>query len=158
MQQKSQRWAMVAVIAALYAVITIVTSPISYGPIQIRLSEVLKPAMFFFPFEGTVGLGLGLIVSNFFSPTGIADVLQAIPSIIIQGYLTRKLCKKLWHCAIVQPLIVGIWVGAYLSWAFGLPIAFIIPSVTAGEIVAISIIGVPLWYGIQKRMGLKRPE
>lgn len=158
MQQKSQRWAMVAVIAALYAVITIIASPISYGPIQVRLSEVLKPVMFFFPFEGTVGLGLGLIVSNFFSPTGIADVLQAIPSIIIQGYLTRKLCKKLWHCAVLQPVLVGVWVGAYLSWAFGLPLVAIIGSVTIGEIVAISIIGVPLWSVIAKRMSLERPE
>ena len=38
-----------AVIGALYAVLTMVLAPISYGPVQCRISEVLCILPFFMP-------------------------------------------------------------------------------------------------------------
>ncbi|TMJ06113.1 MAG: QueT transporter family protein, partial [Bacillati bacterium ANGP1] len=33
----------IGVVAALYAAITIVLNPLSYGPLQLRVAEILKP-------------------------------------------------------------------------------------------------------------------
>ena len=38
-----------AIIGALYAVLTMVLAPISYGPVQFRVSEVLCILPFFMP-------------------------------------------------------------------------------------------------------------
>ena len=47
-----------AVIGALYAVLTMVLAPISYGPVQCRISEVLCILPFFMP-STTWGLFFG---------------------------------------------------------------------------------------------------
>ena len=52
----------VAFIAALYTVFTIILAPISYGPIQFRLSEVLVLFAFIDPIY-IIGLTLGLTIT-----------------------------------------------------------------------------------------------
>ena len=44
-----------AVIGALYAVLTLIAAPISYGPLQFRISEALCVLPWFFP-ESALGL------------------------------------------------------------------------------------------------------
>ena len=56
-----------AVVAALYAGLTLAVMPLSFGPVQIRFSEVLCILPFFFPFS-VWGLVVGCIVANIFSP------------------------------------------------------------------------------------------
>ena len=55
------RLAVMAVIAAAYAALTIVLAPISYGPVQFRISEVLCILPFFIP-SSTWGLVVGCVV------------------------------------------------------------------------------------------------
>ena len=45
-----QRLARTAIIAALYAVITLALAPISYGAVQFRVSEIMVLLAFFDPF------------------------------------------------------------------------------------------------------------
>ena len=52
-----------ALIAAIYAVITITTGAIAYGPIQFRIAEALCILPFFLPFT-TWGLFVGCILAN----------------------------------------------------------------------------------------------
>ena len=52
-----------AVIGALYAVLTMVLAPISYGPVQCRISEVLCILPFFMP-STTWGLFFGCAIAN----------------------------------------------------------------------------------------------
>ncbi len=59
----------IAIVAALYAVVTFLISPIAYGPMQFRLSEIMKPLAL----KGRVyiaGLSLGLLLANLLSPFG----------------------------------------------------------------------------------------
>lgn len=53
-----------AVIGALYAVLTMVLAPISYGPVQCRISEVLCILPFFMP-STTMGAVLRLRDSQY---------------------------------------------------------------------------------------------
>ena len=52
-----------AVIGALYAVLTMVLAPISYGPVQCRISEVLCILPFFMP-STTWGLFFGCAIAG----------------------------------------------------------------------------------------------
>lgn len=48
-RSKIKRMAYAAVIGAAYAALTMALAPISYGPIQMRVSEVLCVLPFFLP-------------------------------------------------------------------------------------------------------------
>lgn len=63
-----------AVVGALYAVLTMVLAPISYGALQFRVSEVLCILPFFMPFTAW-GLFVGCIVANLMSTAGVLDVV-----------------------------------------------------------------------------------
>ncbi|MGB9521300.1 MAG: QueT transporter family protein [Anaerolineales bacterium] len=56
-----------ATIGALYAVLTLLIAPISYGPIQFRVSEFLKIFCLFNPFTA-LGIAIGDIMSAILSP------------------------------------------------------------------------------------------
>ena len=55
-----------AVIAALYAIMTVVISPLSYGMVQCRFSESLIMLSAFSP-AAIPGLTVGCLVANIFS-------------------------------------------------------------------------------------------
>lgn len=63
-----------AVIGAIYAVLTMVLAPISYGVVQFRISEVLCVLPFFVPYSA-VGLTIGCVIANLMSAAGILDVI-----------------------------------------------------------------------------------
>lgn len=56
-----------AIIAALYAALTMLLAPISYGAIQCRVSEAFTLLPMLLP-EAIPGLFLGCLISNLFSP------------------------------------------------------------------------------------------
>ena len=56
-------------IAALYAVLTIALAPISYGPVQVRLSEAMTLLAFVNP-KLLPGLVIGCFAANLTSPLG----------------------------------------------------------------------------------------
>lgn len=61
------------IIAALYATLTIFIAPLSYGPIQFRFSEILV-LLCFFNKRYAIGLTLGCLIANCFSPTAVLDI------------------------------------------------------------------------------------
>jgi len=63
----TKRVVMIAILAALYAVFTILIAPLSYGPIQFRLSEILKTFVLFNPWL-SLGIGIGTFIANMASP------------------------------------------------------------------------------------------
>ncbi len=55
----------IAIVAGVYVALTIFLAPISHGPIQFRVSEVLNLLVFINPIFG-FGLVLGCFISNLF--------------------------------------------------------------------------------------------
>ena len=66
--------AFTAIIAAMYAVLTLVTYPISFLGIQFRFSEIMI-ILVFFNRKYSVGLIIGCALANLASPLGFYDVL-----------------------------------------------------------------------------------
>src|SRR2546426_3243297 len=57
----------IGVVAALYAAITIVLNPLSYGPLQLRVAEILKPLVVWEP-HLIPAFVIGNFLSNLASP------------------------------------------------------------------------------------------
>lgn len=145
-----QRLVKTAIIAALYAVVTLVLAPISYGAIQFRVSEVMVLLAFFDPFY-IVGLTLGCFISNILGPNGIMDIIFGTVATFISVYaiyLTGKFVnnKKLsLIIASLWPTIFnGLIIGWMLNYLYQLPLLLSIAEVAVGEFVVVTIVGLPV--------------
>src|SRR5574344_1356143 len=96
MTNKSKKIAAVGLVAASYAVITIVFGAISYGPVQFRISEMLM----FLPLFGTeyiLGLTMGCFIANIAGGLGLVDMVFGTLATLISCilvYYTPKLIKN----------------------------------------------------------------
>lgn len=71
-----------AAISAIYIVLTMVFAPISFGPIQFRISEALCILPFFTP-AAIPGLFIGCFLSNLLCGAAVLDVVfGSIPTLI----------------------------------------------------------------------------
>ena len=63
-----------AMIACIYAALTVFLAPISYGAIQMRISEILV-LLTFYNKKYIPGLVVGCFIANIASPMGLWDML-----------------------------------------------------------------------------------
>lgn len=138
-------------IAAIYAVATIMIAPLSYGPMQFRISEVLVLLAFLNPLY-TAGLTIGCLIANIFGGVGLLDIIFGTLATFIscKGIeLTRKLIKRDTLSLIVAslwPVIInGIIIGLVLTYSFGIPFYIIAAQISFSEFVIVTIIGVPIF-------------
>ena len=153
-----------AVVGALYAVLTMVLAPISYGALQFRVSEVLCILPFFMPFTAW-GLFVGCIVANLMSTAGVLDVVFGSLATLITclciaqcGKMGDTLKARLLAC--FMPVIWnGLIVGATLTIAlaglnplthFGAFLVFV-GEVALGELGVMYLIGLPLMTYLPKQ-------
>ena len=147
-----------AVIAALYTALTLVLAPISFGPFQCRVSEVLTILPIFTP-AAIPGLTLGCILSNAVGAAmgtnilGILDIFVGSAATLLAAvctYLLRNVC--------VKGVFNVLFIGTELSLALGHPLWFsMIVEVGLGEAAASMVLGIPLAAiliksGAQKRI------
>lgn len=153
-----------AVVGALYAVLTMVLAPISYGALQFRVSEVLCILPFFMPFTAW-GLFVGCIVANLMSTAGVLDVVFGSLATLITclciawcGKKGNTLKARLLAC--FMPVVWnGLIVGATLTIAlaglnplthFGAFLVFA-GEVALGELGVMYLIGLPLMTYLPKQ-------
>ena len=144
-----------AAVAALYAGLTMALAPISYGAVQVRVSEALCILPFFFPWASW-GLFVGCIIANLLSSLGILDVVFGSLATLIASLIIAALGKKggTWAkiIAVPVPVIVnGIVIGGVISASAveGNFFAGMISSgltVAAGEAAVMLVLGLPLLF------------
>ncbi len=139
-----------AVIAAIYAVLTVVLEPISYGAVQFRFSEVIT-LLAFVNFGFVPGLLLGCALANLFSPLGIIDVFVGTFATFVATYPMRY-CKNIFVASLLPVIANGIIIGIQLTILFELPLLASILSVAAGEFGVVCMVGVPIYYILQNRV------
>ena len=144
-----RRMTFAAVVAALYAALTLVLAPISYGPVQFRISEVLCILPFFIP-SSTWGLVVGCVVANLIGGNGILDVVFGSLATLVAGVATSLIPNKPLAClppAVANGLIVGAVLAKVLTPdAFAASFPLFALEVFAGEAAVLFIIGLPLMY------------
>ena len=156
---KLRRMVFAAMIAAMYAALTLMLSPISFGNIQIRMSEamVLLPVLFA---SSVPGVTLGCFMANLIGAMmglnilGYLDCIVGTLATLLAAVLSRKFAdirlKNIpWVSVLMPVLFNGVIIGAELAYAlmpeamlagfviFGFEVAF-------GELLAVGVFGIPL--------------
>lgn len=159
MRLKTEKIVIIAVVAALYAVLTLALSPISFGPIQFRVSEVMT----LLPLLGKgyiISLTIGCFLANLFGPVGIIDVIFGTLATLISAYLvyiTGKSMKNKKMCVLIASLwptiINAIIIGIILNVTLGFPLILSMLEVGFGQFVVITIVGVPLFKLLENKYG-----
>lgn len=145
------------VVGALYALLTIVLAPISYGPMQFRVSEALTVLPLIFP-ETAIGLTIGCFIANIFG-NGPLDLVLGTVATFIASLLTAWAGKKI--VKTIPKLIVGILPPTIIN-ALIVPFTFMIASdtfltylynastVLLGQAVVICLLGPLLYFSVLK--------
>lgn len=139
-----------AVIAAVYAALTLLLPGPSYGYAQLRLAEALTVLPFLFP-TCAPGLAVGCLIANILSPYGPIDMICGTLATALAAFLTAKAPNK-WLAPLPPVLCNGVIVGGMIAWyqAGGLNEKFLPafaltgPGVALGEIAACYILGMVL--------------
>lgn len=154
-----QKITKMAIVIALYVVLTYAFSFMSYGNIQFRIAEVLI-LLVFYKKDYAIPLVIACAIANILSPLGIIDVafgtlgtLTAALGIIVIAQF-KPYFRYQWtllFIASLMPVIANaIFVGYELQIVYGYafwPTAF---SVAIGEFAVVSILGVIAFTAIQK--------
>ena len=138
-----------AVIAALYAALTLLLAPISYGDWQCRVSEALTMLPILMP-QAIPGLFVGCILANLLGPSaGITDIVFGSLATLIAAIGTWYFRKNKWLAAACPVISNGIIVGLVLSLSFNLPFFLTAIQVAAGELLAV-LVGLVLIKALEK--------
>jgi uncharacterized membrane protein len=121
MGSKARIVVFVGLIAAAYVVLTLALAPISYGPVQFRVSELLKPLVLFNPYFA-ISFGIGTGMANLFSPFGAWDYIAMAIVDVVAAYMCWLLRKWVWFALVVQAIIISAGVAIFpLGFGGGFP-------------------------------------
>ncbi len=137
-----------AVIAALYAGLTLAFLPIGFGAVQLRVSEALT-VLPYYRKEAVPGLFVGCIVANLVGGNGIYDVVFGSIATLLAAYITSIVKKK--ALAPLPPVVLnGLIVGPMLHFVLKLPLWSTVLGVALGEAVSCYVLGSLLMAAIEK--------
>lgn len=156
-----------AVIAAAYAVLTIMLAPISYGAVQCRVSEVLCVLPFLAP-TTVWGLFLGCVLANLFTGN-LFDIIFGSLATLLAALCTAWFGKRgqdmknrilgclmpvVFNAVIIGAVITGAYEGLNIFKNFGV---FALNGlwVGLGEAVVMFVLGLPAISYIGKNRHLQ---
>jgi len=142
-----------AIVAAIYVVLTMAVAPISYGPIQFRISEILLLLVFYKP-KYAYSLVIGCFIANLFSPYGWIDLLLGTGQTLVTVLLitvAQKNKMPLWLSSLAATITTPlIGVAIYLASGAGVLFWLTTGQIAIGEFVVVSIIGVALFKALER--------
>lgn len=138
-----------AVIAALYAALTLALYPISFGAVQFRVSEALTLLPIVMP-EAIPGLFVGCLVSNLIGSATPWDIIFGSLATLIAAILTyatrrNKILAAFWP-VICNTIIVGL----VLALTLNLPVLLTMGEVGLGELVVVYTVGMAMLAALKR--------
>ena len=140
-----------AMIAALYAVITLLLAPISFGPLQLRVAEAMTLLPVLFP-EAIPGLFVGCLLANLLGGAHMLDIVFGSLTSLMAALATRLLYKRAVLAALPPVVFNGLVVGVLVHYLYApeiaLPLCMLYVGV--GQAVACYALGLPLLAGMRR--------
>lgn len=158
MKIRTKDLALISIFAAFYAALVIFLPGISYGLLQVRIAGSMLGVVPLLGLPGVLGYTLGVFIANLFSPLGLIDLLNTIPSFVM-AFVVYYVYKKTNNdytvigTCLAYSFVIGTTVGWMLSYLFSLPLLPTIGYVALGNIIASVLIGWPL-FKVLKRTGV----
>ncbi len=142
-----------ALLAAIYAVLTLCLAPLSYGPIQVRISESLT-LLAFYDKRWVPGLTVGCFLSNLGSPFGITDMVIGTLATFL-GVFPMHWCPNVWVAALLPVISNGLLIGGELYYLAALPPDLSADAAMAyiglGELISVAVLGPGVMKVLRKR-------
>ena len=136
------------IIAALYAGLTILFQAISFGTVQVRVSEAMTLLPILMP-AAVPGLTIGCLIANLICSTWQDWVFGTLAT-LIAAVLSRRLRHNLYLAALMPVVSNALIVGIMLYLMFGGSWWLNILTVGAGEALACFVLGIPLVKALEK--------
>ncbi|CAM3701731.1 QueT transporter family protein [Erysipelothrix urinaevulpis] len=128
-----------ALIAAIYVALTLAFEPLSFGPLQVRISEILM-LLILVDKKFAFGVVIGCFIANLYSPF-IYDAIIGTSATALAAFLMTKTENK--YLGLLLPAIVnGPIIGAQLYFFADLPFFLSSIQVFLGEIIAVFVPGI----------------
>lgn len=142
-----------SIVASIYISISLAIAPLSFGAIQLRLSEILM-LLCFINYKYSYSLIIGCLITNLFSPLGIIDIIFGTISTALACILIIK-SKNLFIASLwptVSCIIIAFEI-AYISKIefFSVQFFVILLQILIGEFIVVSILGYPIFKIILKK-------
>lgn len=146
-----------ALIAAVYITLTLIFAPISYGPIQFRISEALTVLPYFMS-ASVPGLTLGCLIANLLMGSPLPDVVFGTLATLIGAVFSRMLRKYKFLVCIPPILSNALIIPWVLKFAYGAEdmVPFMMLTVGAGEVLAVGVLGNILLLALERSHVLSR--
>lgn len=140
-----------AIVAALYAALTLLLSPLSFGLMQIRVSEALTLLPMVFP-EAVPALAVGCLIANLLGGATALDVVFGTLATLLAAVCTRLLRNRRFAAMLMPVLFNGVIVGAvvHAAYAPGVPLAACMLSVAGGEAVSCLLLGPAVLHALER--------
>jgi len=131
-----------AAIAAIYVVLTLVLAPISYGSVQLRVSEALA-ILPLFTSAAIPGLFIGCLIANILGGCVVLDVVFGSLATLIGAALGYLLRKNRWLVPIPTVVANTLIIPLVLRYGYGIDIPYYLQAlyIAAGEIAGSYILG-----------------
>ena len=131
-----------AIIAALYATLTLLLAPISYGEVQIRISESLTLLPMLMP-EAVPALAIGCLLANILGGCTVFDIVFGTLATLLAAICTRRLRKRPVLASAMPVLFNALIVGSVVHYAYApvIPLPLCMLFVGLGEAVACMLLG-----------------
>ena len=141
-----------AMIAAIYVVLTLLFRPISFGEIQVRISEALTILPLFTP-AAVPGVFVGCLIANIIGGGILPDIIFGSLATLIGAVLTYRLREHTPLLAPLPPIAANtVIVPFVLFYGYGvnLPIPFMMLTVGIGEVLSCGVLGLLLFSALKR--------
>ena len=131
-----------AMIAAIYVALTMLAAPISFGPIQFRISEALC-ILPVFSSAAIPGRFVGCLLANLLGTAVPMDVIFGSLATLIGAVGTYKLRNRGWLACLPPIVSNALIVPFVLRFAYGAQdfIPLMMLTVGIGEVLAVGVLG-----------------
>ncbi len=136
-------------VAAVYAVLTYVLAPISYGPVQFRVAEALTLLPILIP-QAIPGLFVGCLLANLLGGFGAADIIFGSLATLAAAIWTYSLRKNRYVAALPPVIVNAVVVGIMLHLVAGFDLFAAMGYVALGQAGAVYLLGLPLLKAMEK--------
>ena len=147
-----------ALVASLYVVVTVFLAVISFGAIQLRLSEMLNYLALYHK-RYVIGVTVGVIIANFASPTWFLDVPIGGVATFVVLMICRYATRNMQNMKLKMVITALIFAASMFTVALQLYVLADLPFwetwlfVGIGELLSMTVGGITI-YLISKRINL----
>ncbi|GAB0166666.1 QueT transporter family protein [Lysinibacillus sp. CTST325] len=149
-----------ALVAALYVAVTVLLSVISFGAVQLRLSEMFN-YLALYNKRYVLAVTLGVVLANFMSPTWVLDVPIGGIATFLVLILCRKVTKNITNDIVKMVITALIFAVSMFTVAGQLTILNDLPfwatwfTVGVGELLSMTVGGMTI-YLLNKKIDLMK--